>query len=445
MRWLAMVALVLVGCGAKSALSVEQAPADGGAIDLGPDLSSCVPSGPESCDGRDEDCDGLVDEGLPLRPVGESILFRDTDEGDTGECGTCDWVSNLALESTSAGILAVWHLGYLGTEPQPNTFTRLLDGSGRPAGPIERRDTLLNGGHTTSAPHTDGMLLTYCGRRGADDVTTRALLDPRGVPIWEVRAQPDRSCGAWRPVSVATGPRILTAWTDNSSGPVMGHEHLVDVAGPDGESRDWEEVLPEGDGKPALAVGHGRLVHVAAARPEPRMSALYLQPRSLQGEPLGPAELLLEVLGSESFFGEPWVFPTPSGFVVHMSEESRELGGRIVLDLDREGRTLGEPRRYDREVELVNTVDDAIAFRGGVILASPIRDEAGELGYRVFFTDARGRTLDAWDPREDDPSFGDGVFVTHGDQLFMAYRRGVVSPDGRALVQLRIWPLGCQP
>ncbi len=444
MRWLPIVVLLLAGCGSKSALQVGAPPPE--LPDLGPDLTRCVPSGPETCNGVDDDCDGWVDEALPLRPVGESVVFRDTGEGETGACDTCAWVRDLAVESTSAGMLAVWHLGYLGTEPQPNTYSRLLDDGGRPIGEILRHDTLLKGGWTTSAPHPDGMMITYCGRvRGGDDVTTRALFDARGVPIWEVRAQPDRSCGAWRPVSVRTGPRIFTAWTDNSSGPVMGHEHLIDIAGPDGESRDWEEVLPEGDGKPAFAVGHGRVVHVAAARPEPRVSVLYLQPYSLEGDPLGPAEVLVERLGPESFYGEPWVFPTPTGFVVHMGERSREIGGRIVLDLDREGRTVGDPRRYDTELELINTIDDAIAFRGGVIVASPIRDEAGESGYRVFFTNTRGETVDTWDPREDDEGYGDGVFVEHLGQLFLAYRRGVESPDGRARVQLRMWPLGCEP
>lgn len=174
------------------------------------------------------------------------------------------------------------------------------------------------------------------------------------------------------------------------------------------------------------------------------MSHLYVQPYSLDGEPFEPAEILLE-LGPESFYGEPWVFPTETGFIVHMNEESRDIRGRIVIDLDREGRTVGDPRRYDDELELVNTIDDAIAFRGGVVFASPIRDADGELGYRVFFTNARGETVDTWDPRDDDEGYGDGVFVEHRGQLFLAYRRGVESPDGRALVQLRMWSLGCQP
>ncbi len=442
----------LAGCGAKSALQVEPpppvdgGPRDGGPVDLGPDLTGCVPTGPETCDGFDEDCDGRIDEGLPLRPVGESVVFRDTGEGETGGCTTCGWVRDFTVQSTAGGMLAFWHLGFDGSDPQPNAYLRMLDDGGGPRGPIQRLDGLLNGGWTTSTPHPDGVLVTYCGRvGGGDDVAVRALLSPVGEPLWEVRASPrDRSCGAWRPVSVAVGrSRIFTAWTDNSSGPVPGHEVLVDVAGGDGESRDWEQVLPEGDGKPGLAVGAERVVHVQSAREEPRVSTLHIQTYGLDGA--SDERALITALAEESFYGEPWVFPTPSGFTVHMKEQSRDPGGRIVLRLDPLGVVVDPPRREDTGLQLINAIDDAIQFQGGVLLATPVRTPDGEFGYRVFVTDERGVTVDQWNPRDYDEGFGDGAFVVRRGELFLAYRRGVESPDGRSLVQLRIWPLACEP
>lgn len=449
----AWLVLALVGCGAKSALEVARPPADGGPsdggpADLGPDLTSCVPTGPETCDGVDQDCDGRIDEALPLRPVGESTLFRDTEDGETGGCSTCGWVRDFVVESTREGMLAFWHLGFDGSDPQPNSYLRLLDDGGGPRGPIQRLDGLLNGGWTTATRHPDGVLVTYCGRvGGGDDVTVRTLLGPTGEPFWEVRASPrDRSCGAWRPVSaVVERAPILTAWTDNSSGPVFGHEVLVDVAGGDGESRDWAQVIAEGEGKPALAVGSERVLHLSAARASTRTVVLEIHPYSLDGERLEDERAIIDAADVESFYGPPWVFPTSSGFIVHTSEENRSLGGRLVLELDALGRRVSGPRREDAPLELINTIDHAIAYRGGVLLASPIRTADGEFGYRIFVTDERGVTVDRWNPRDYDEGFGDGAFVEHRGQLFLAYRRGVESPDGDARVQLRIWPLACEP
>src|SRR5258706_11582338 len=55
------IALVCAGGLAAACSSSGGNRTDGGVMDLRP---ACVPSGAEVCDGRDNDCNGMVDEGL---------------------------------------------------------------------------------------------------------------------------------------------------------------------------------------------------------------------------------------------------------------------------------------------------------------------------------------------------------------------------------------------
>jgi len=478
MRLVVPVVSFLLACGAKTQLEVEPPPppdagiaeecngvdddfdgrVDEGIHDRICELGGCTatvagcvdgeapacefpPPRPETCNGEDDDCDGSTDEGLGFGPIGESILVRSETELLTGDCSTCAWASGAIGGSTSDGIFVAFTLGFDGSDIRPNFFGRRLDDDGTPVSDLLPLD-LANGGHLRATPHSDGVLLTYCGRFSANDETTRALIGPGGDVRWERRAEPDRSCGAWFPQSVFTGERILTSWTDNSSGPVMGHELLLDVAGADGESRSNRELFPEGDGGPTFASAHGRLLHAATVRPEIRQTQIRVQTLDTRGDALGePVFVDPPPAMGESWFSRAFAVPSRTGFVVHAAQGIRALGGRFVVAFDRDGVPIGAPRVFD-EGYVVNGFDHVFGFEGGAILAGSF-GPIGESVYRVLRVDADGEVDAEWLPLEDDPEFSAPFFFTHRGRLFVVYRRSVASRPV-SLNQVRIWALGCR-
>ena len=99
---------------------------------------------PETCNGLDDDCDARVDEGL-FGPVGEPVLIRD-DAMSTGDCFHCSWAHEPFLLRADDGLMAVWRLGRTAVDPSPNVVRRPLHDDGTPAGPPQlwrSADTIL--------------------------------------------------------------------------------------------------------------------------------------------------------------------------------------------------------------------------------------------------------------------------------------------------------------
>ena len=471
-----VLALLLAGCGARTALEQDEADAaqvvaetcnglddDGdGAIDegiapitcgtgaclaespgcAGGAVPMCVPGPPsmERCNGADDDCDGRVDEGLGLGAIGEPIVVRDVDEHGDDRCSTCAMPFYPDLVPLGDGIFVTWRLGMLGTDPVPNTFARQVDHGGRPAGPIE----LLFEPVTTSSPRTapgpEGAALVYCGRRGSRDKAVSALVDRGGAVLDEtLRAPTDRSCGAWSPDALWAGERWLFAWTDNSSGPVEGHEVLLDVADARGASLGARTLEPNAASGPRMAAAHGRAVLVVDARPEPRRSRIAVHRLDPRGAALGEPIYLDVPDGTDDAFATPFVVPSATGFTVHAASARRD-GGRFVAALAADGTPLGAIERLDTGVGYVNGFDDVIARSGGgALLASPTR--VGDAsGYTVLSLGEDGRTIGAWTPEAMEESFAWGALLEHRGRVFLAYV--AILGDNRGQVRLR--ELGCR-
>ncbi len=474
-----LLVLLLSGCGARTALEIaadagtdaaqppeicDGADDDGdGAIDEGiapitcgtgacrndvPGcragvVPECTPRPPsmEACNGADDDCDGRVDEGLGFGAVGEPIVVRDVADFGDDRCSTCAIPFGPDVVSTSEGMLVTWRLGFDGSAPIPNTFARLVGDDGSPLAPIRLlfdRDTTQG---PRSAPGPDGAALVYCGRVRSDDVAMSSLLDPRGAARAETPRSPTgRSCGAWEPDALFTGSRWLFAWTDNSTGPLPGFEVLLDVADTSSASVSPQMLEENASSGPRMALGHGRVMLVVDARPEPARSRLAIHRFDPSGAPLGGAVYLDMPDGADDAFETPHVVPTATGWTVHAASARRE-GGRFVAELEEDGTPRGEVRRVDEGVRFVNGFDDVIArASGGALVATPT--QVGDAwGYAVLAVGDDGATVAQWTPEiTPDVGFAWGQLVEHRGRVYLAY----VTLLGDNRGQVRLQELGCR-
>jgi hypothetical protein len=404
----------------------------------------CVPAPPstEVCNAVDDDCDGAVDEELGLVPLGAPIVVRDVNDFGSELCSTCAIPFGPELVSTDAGLVAAWRLGFLGTSPEPNTFVRALDDRGEPTGSIElvlMRNT-TQGLRGSTGP--GGGALVYCGRDGSADRTMSVLIDPRGRPRSEASREPrNRSCGAWSPDVIHTGSRWLFAWTDNSTGPVPGFEVLLDVAAADGTNLEERMLEPEGASGPRFALGHGRVLLVVEARPEPRRSRIAVHRFDLDGRAAGEPVYIELPAGVDDAFVTPYAVPTADGFAVHAASARRD-GGRFVAILGPDGALRADVRRLDEGVRYVNGFDDVSPRTGGGALIATPRQVGGEYGYAVLAVADDGRTTAAWIPEAMDAmGLAWGQLTEHRGRTFLIHTALLGENRGQVLVRT----LGCAP
>jgi len=278
-RLRSIVLLAVTSCGARSGLELDERPG----------IRTCEATIGEVCNGLDDDCDGRVDEELPFGLV--SGPFEVALE-PTGYF-TSD------LVAVRDGFVSVWNVGFDGSRPpRTNAFARHLDRDARPDGeplPILERPVTMG---LTVAPSPRGLVLTYCGRFGADDRAASAFLDARGEPLGgEIRrGDGARSCGAVPQAGLHTGRRHLFAFLTNGPDVSGMFPAFLDVADDTGASLEGRTVEPRGDlyTAPGLAVSGGVVGLLVARRPDVRTVALDLHRLALDGRPLGPPVLVGE-------------------------------------------------------------------------------------------------------------------------------------------------------
>lgn len=154
----------------------------------------CTPTA-EMCNGVDDDCNGEVDDDLPMVEFGDAIVVRDR-EGSTDNYSTCAWALDPKIWAARDSILTLWHLSFAGQSPAPNVYGRRLNRNGGFIGdPFLLFDATVTGANV--APQGGRALLVFCRRMQSLDRPFPHFSSSTGAPRASPCGPPPRA-GAMR-------------------------------------------------------------------------------------------------------------------------------------------------------------------------------------------------------------------------------------------------------
>ncbi|APR82617.1 Type IV fimbrial biogenesis protein PilY1 [Minicystis rosea] len=402
--------------------------------------STCTPRAPspEVCNGVDDDCNGAIDDGLGFGSIAGPFTVATTPPGILGA----------SLVATANGLLAVWSVGFNGSAPVPNTFSRVLDPDGipqgSPAGLLPQRSVPVGPRAAPSAE--DEVILGYCGRFGAEDRATSTRVTATGEPIGpEIQREPKgRSCtGISAPSAVWTGTRQLFAWTTNAASPSLPPEVVLDVADASGTSVGFRSILEDADGDATarLAVNGASAALIAGTRaPGGVATRLAFALLDQEGQSLG-SPLVIDPPVAGGSWGRTEIAAAASGGFIALGGNRDEPGIFRAL-FSASGALVEPPAQLEGMALTVDAITLALAARegGGFVLVSNAIEGADARAFAMALSDD-GRVTGTWfADAPDEPWFFSPSVATRAGRVFVLYQTVMTQPS-----ELRVRELGCLP
>ncbi|HJL17493.1 MAG TPA: hypothetical protein RMH99_17620 [Sandaracinaceae bacterium LLY-WYZ-13_1] len=410
------------------------------------EVSACAPGPPgeEICNEIDDDCDGLIDERLAGSRLSDPVVIRATGEATTGDCEVCDRAFGPTVLPVEDGLLALWQMDFLFSDPTANTFVRRLETTGEPREPIRSMfDTWTTFGMRATTIEGGRSFVTFCERfEDGTDHPASVLVDGSGTALGEpvVYEDEERCTTGVPPVAVRRGERHVVAYSLQA------------------EMRPLRTVATDGAGQPLgpptvldLRSGGGVFDRSPIELFEVDDRILYVSTRAFgymndDGEPTGelnafplsglvqetalvPFEAGYRIFGSRQIESGDPMFPTIS---YEVSETQTDF----------EGAVLREERVISDAGQLVTA--GPVGREDALVVYQLPRSREGSTARTVIQQLAVDGTEAArWEvPVSEEPLWQDVRFVDNGGQKLIVY---VVPTDGRNHTEVHLRRFGCEP
>ncbi len=388
----------------------------------------------ETCNGVDDDGDGLVDEGLGLSPLG--IYDLRTTELSTGDCTTCRWAFGNVAWAGPEGLVALWRLSFDGSHPEPNAIIGGLFTGSTPRAPEVLLERNVTAGFRV-AMGTDRVAVTTSARWGSADRPAVFWLDPSGGLLGgpdPVMAEGVTS-GSVAPDVVWTGSRFLVSWCAASFQP-GGWPLMVSAFDAQGALVSQTVLAEDGTelGLQRLGVSGDRVLVVARKAPT-RESLTYL----LDGE--GKA-----VTPTPQPLGDPeqdWLWgqasPTPDGWLVLGTDIGMRGYALATVGHDGSTRAVLPTVEVDGYLGAMHLIP---APGGGHLFVGSTEVFGSTCERFVQRLDDDGAVLDEWRSTGDEECLWDPFLVTVEGEAFLVYSE---YPTDNEPNPVRAMHLGCGP
>jgi hypothetical protein len=401
----------------------------------------CVPAR-EVCNGLDDDCDGEVDEDLPLELSGDGdpVVVRST-EGRTFDCTTCAWAWYPKLVEAGADLGVIWYLGIYGGNEHPSGFRRRLDAFGAPLGEVESLgDPVWLKYLARGAQHQRGTLVTFFERQGNFDLQGYAFV---GADLELSQTTLLEECDWHLGLPAAPFPNVVLCMSYPALH-VYGLDAVNGAIGPHSEQSiqptSNSTLMPYTPPVGAEREGH-RLVLVTPSDRTPEgdeQQFYWALELATDGTPLSPPKVTPVGVGHEFYVVGLFPNPVREGFVAFGLEQGfSPAPGLAVLEFDYDGTPLGEIEYRDTDVGLVAL--DVIPHGDGFLLAARAYSPSdGSQFVVVERLDAAGFVLERWQGPEG--LYGTPSILTRDGRVFVVFVDDPVTDEANAV---RLFRFGC--